>query len=406
MYKIENAAVYAAVTSDCRTFRAKIDFVDENSHPLRTISGQDVGHITFDHAQTESDAVQIGGVLSRKAEICVCCEYLPKRGDVFKAYLYVLDTGGTGSEPATHRTIGQWSHRELMALSHRQIAVLPTTKDIDGRPLEDYFIPFGEYVVRRAAVEGSLIRVIAFDKLSKADQSYAPAIEFPASSVDVTEDVMRQLGIRHRVPVPSGNLLTSGGDEVLGSDTEEILVSAEYSFMIQETDVAGMSCRDVLGGIAAMSGGNAMLDRDGRLTVGFVDSMSYGLSADKIDAPEIGDKEQSIPGLRCIVSSNQTLTIGNADQEGAVEFSCPWMTRERLRTIWFGGLSSVRWRPANVYERVGDPCRDLGDRLTYTLHSADGRTWFDCKLLLTSIRYEFDGGLAAELTSCGTMEVI
>ena len=404
MYEIKNSIVLEAITSESRTFRAKIDFFDADGNLFRTFSGQDVGHVTIERAQTETDTLQIGGVLAGKVQFQLCCGYLPQRGDVFRLYLYLLDTAGTGAEPVTHRIVGQWSHRELYMLSHSQIAVLPTTKDIDGRPLEDYFIPFGEFVVHRAVVDGSLVRVTAYDKLYAADAPYLPAIGFPATSVEVTEDVMQQLGIPHRKAVVTGNLVEADGETVLGSDGEEILVSAEHSFMIEATDVAGMTCREVLGGIAAVSGGNALLDRDGDLTVQFVDDHTHYLTDNRIDTPEIGDTEQTIPGMRCEVNSSTELTAGAPDQEGAIAFFCPWMTAQRFRALWFR-FRHIRWRPGVVYERLGDPRRDLGDLLGYTLPAAAGRPWINCKLQLTGIRYEFDGGLSAELTSCGTMEV-
>lgn len=404
MYVIDNTVVNNAVTSYSRTFRARLDFLAADGETVeRTLSGQDIGRVTIEHAQTETDTVQIGGVLSRKAEIKICNGYVPKRGDVFALYLYLLDLDGTNTDPASQATVGQWTHGELTTYTHREIATLPPTKDIDGTPLENYYIPFGVYEVRRAVTEGSTVKVTAFDKLYAVDAFYDPEIEFPASSVAVTEDVLRQLGIPGRVPVSTGNLIEAGRQPVHGSDDEEILVSAEYSFTIAAEDVSGLACRDVLGGIAAMSGGNGLLDRNGRYMVEFIRQAVPRIDLDTIDTPQIGDEDQKITGLSCVVSDQVTLTSGI--QDAPVEFRCPWMTQQRLNRL-LTELSHVSWRPAVFEQRLGDPRWDLGDRFDYIPPYVPGRETKVSRPLITELRFEFDGGLSAELTSCGTLEVI
>ena len=389
MYVIDNTVVNNAVTSYSRTFRARLDFLAADGETVeRTLSGQDIGRVTIEHAQTETDTVQIGGVLSRKAEIKICNGYVPKRGDVFALYLYLLDLDGTNTDPASQATVGQWTHGELTTYTHREIATLPPTKDIDGTPLENYYIPFGVYEVRRAVTEGSTVKVTAFDKLYAVDAFYDPEIEFPASSVAVTEDVLRQLGIPGRVPVSTGNLIEAGRQPVHGSDDEAV-------------PVAGT--RAMFGGIAAMSGGNGLLDRNGRYMVEFIRQAVPRIDLDTIDTPQIGDEDQKITGLSCVVSDQVTLTSGI--QDAPVEFRCPWMTQQRLNRL-LTELSHVSWRPAVFEQRLGDPRWDLGDRFDYIPPYVPGRETKVSRPLITELRFEFDGGLSAELTSCGTLEVI
>lgn len=390
MYNITNQRVAAAVMRTTRTFRLLLDF-DSFS-----VSGSDVGRATIEHTMSEDDTLSIGEVISRRAEIDLYTNRSIRKGDAFRLYLYLLDYTGDRTEPATHRSLAQWTHRELSMFTHREIALLGKTKDPDGAPIEQYYIPMGEYVVRSVKLSGSTTTVIGYDRLSAADAVYAPTIEFPADAGAVTEDVLRQLGISGRMSASSGNLLTSDAGEVLTADAGELLVSAEYSFAISDAP-DGKTCREVLGAVAAMYGGNAILDREGRFTTAFMASAGAAFDPDCVDEPEIAAADVSVSGIRCYLSEGE-LAAGDPDGAHAVEFACPYMTQERLDAIW-QELRRLRWRPAQVHERIADPRRDLGD-LRYYTSARNGKV----SIPIMGLIYHFDGGLSADITACGQTE--
>lgn len=391
MYQIVSNAVNQAIMRTSRTFRLLLDF----GH--FSISGSDVGCATIEHTMSDDETLHIGDVISRRAEIDLYTARSVRKGDVFRLYLYLLDHTGERAQPATHRSLSQWSHRELSMFTHREIALLGRTKDPDGVPLDAYYIPMGEYVVRSVKLSGSTTTIAAYDRLSGADAVYAPTISFPADAGAVTEDILRQLGISGRIPVSGGALLTSDAEELLTADAGELLVSAEFSFTIPAIP-EGSTCREILGAIAAMYGGNAVLDRDGRLTTMFVSRAGAEFDADRVDEPELAAADVSLSGMRCYLGEENTLTAGDPDGAYAMEFTCPYMTQERLNVLW-NELRFFRWRPAQVHERLADPRRDLGD-LRYYTSARIGRV----SIPVMGLIFHFDGGLSADVTACGQTE--
>lgn len=391
MYQIANQNVSLAIMRTTRTFRLLLDFGGF------TVSGSDVGRAVIEHTMSDDESLSIGEVISRRAEIDLYTQKSIRKGDAFGLFLYLLDPAAERAEPATHRSLAQWTHRELSMFTHREIALLGRTKDPDGVPLEGFFIPMGQYVVRSVKLSGSTTTIAAYDRLSGADAVYMPTIGFPADAGAVTEDILGQLGIPERIPVSGGNLLTSDAEELLTSDAGELLVSAEYTFIIPEAP-QGKTCREMLGAIAAMYGGNAVLDRNGRFTTVFMGVGGADFDHDKVDEPELAAADVSVSGIRCYLAADGELTVGDPEGAHAIEFTCPYMTQERLAALW-KDLRRMRWRPAQVHERIADPRRDLGD-LRYYTSKRTGRV----SIPVMGLTFHFDGGLSADITACGQTE--
>lgn len=395
MYRIEDTTVVNVIESDSRTFRALLDFDDGTAY-----SGADVGKITADHAQSDDDTLQIGGVLARHAEIRLYSDRLPKKGAVFRLYLYLLDRDGSPADPADYADLRQWTHRELSSLTHRQISGRGQSKDPDGVPLDGCMIPMGEFLVSRVRRQGCEAVLDCYDKLSQ-DAVYMPTVTFPANSWDVVDDVIAQLGIPGRRQVVGGYLKTASGEYVLTASGERIRTGTEYSFTVPSVP-AGTGCREVLGWIAAMYGGNGVTDREGYYTTQFYSRTVWRTIPSHTDEPEFDDQATAedgsrylyIKGLICTVDDTHTLSTQYAQEDDphTIAFACPWMTQARLDDIK-SRFDGIFWYPGSVTERLGDPRRDLGDLISPG--SSNDR------MLLSSLRYQFDGGLTAEIESCG-----
>lgn len=405
MYQIDNPETIAAIESDCRTFHALI----ESKRQIYRASV--IGRITLEHTQTESEVLQLGAVLSRRAEICLYDCDAPQKGDELMSWLYLIDWSGT--DGAAQKDLTGYTHRGLAAYTHREIAGMSRTQDPDGAVIGHELIPMGRYTVTRVRCTGSEIRVTAYDRLHGADVLYVPTITFPASSDAVTEDIIGQLGIPGRRFVESGNLLTTEGAVVTGADDEEIICSAEYTFTIPAAP-ENMTCREVLGAIACMYGGNAVLDREGYFTTMF---WAFGKPAEeaelrqtytRIDEPELDESNVTLSGIICH-AGDETYTRPQKIPEGAqvITCECPWMTDARLGEVWrkLCGMN-LTWRPGEVRYRMGDPRHDLGDRLAIPFRNRSdlsGRL-MQCSMPLTSVVTEYDGGLTEELSAAGSSE--
>ena len=390
MYLVDNQKVAEAIGADSRTFRALLEF--ENF----SISGADVGRTTIEHTMSDDETLSIGNVIAKRVEIKLYGNRAVHKGDSFKLSLYLLDFDGERTVRATHKDLSQWTHRELSMFTHEEIAFLGKTKDPDGVPLENVFIPMGEFVITKVTMQGVETTIVAYDRLAFSDKTYNPSIEFPADSADVTDDVLQQLGIEDREVVADGNLLTDIGLKVMTADEGELLCSAEYTFTISEMP-QGKSCRQMLSGLAAMYGGNAILNRNGEYTTAFISNAGAFFEQDRIDEPETAAEDISVSGIRCIIDEETELTIGNPDGAYAVEFECPYMTQERLKEIW-RSISYFRWRPAQVHERLADPRRDIGDLRFYRQNGKK------MNIPIMALVYHFDGGLSADITACGNID--
>lgn len=390
MYSIESSAVISAIRSSCRTFRAFLDLGD------RVVSGGCVAQFRTEHTFSDENLLPVGSVLSRYAQITLNGREVPEKGQEFTLYIYLEDFDtAPGSDPAVrtaYRDLCRYTHRELERFTYVQISHLGRIKDMDGVPLDGVTIPMGKYTAVSVKSEGCLTNVTAYDRLQFSDIPYVPGISFPASSDAVLEDLLPQIGITGRGDTASGNLLTLGREKVLDAQGREVLCSASYAFVIADAPV-GKSCREVLGSIAAMSGANAACGRNGEFLTVFMDIGNTAFSEPvHLDEPEISGSDVCISGISCRTDPDHSLTCGRTDGEYAIAFACPYMTQQRLSEIW-ERIRSLKWRPAEVTERLGDPRHDLGDNKKLYM----GENRYNVPIL--SLRYSFDGGLTAEIES-------
>lgn len=388
MYKVINSETAEAISGSCRTFRALLRFSDGG-----TISGSDVGAVTVEHIMCDDDAISIGGIVSKRAEIKLCSKRKLHKGETFGLMLYMLDRSGTGTEKTEHKMLEMWKHRELSVLTHQQIAFVGSCKETDGCALCGEYIPMGEFVAAKCVNSGKEQTVTAYDRLQFSDKAYTPRINFPAESSEVTADILDMLGIPMSESTSEKQFVCSDGRPFICAGGKPLIASKEYSFTVT-LPPTGYTCREVLGHIAAMYGRNGLLDRSGRYTTAFFENMYDIFDENKIDVPEIAESETAVRGMVCVVDPETELVVGTADSAYTVEFECPYMTQERLSEIW-ETVSRISWYPAQIYERIGDPRRDVGDINYYS--SESGR----CGIPITSLTFNFDGGLSADISSCG-----
>ncbi len=385
MYKIADADVRMRIESDCRTFRALLELTDGT-----VISGEDVGKITLSHATNNDDTIVIGEILAACAEIELHSRYKLRQGDSFMLYLYLLDDSTTTStEPATHQMLAQWQHYELTARTHEQVAYTGRTKDPDGVPFHDCFIPMGAFTVTKAMRQGQWQRITAYDRLAFSDAVYNPTITFPADSAAVVTDVLLQIGVTEQITQGNALLVTADGKKLLTADGQALQIMGGYHCTIDAAPV-GQTCRDVLRHIAAVEGKNGMLTRTGAYTTAFLNMRGISIRSERMENLQAAEDTAAIAGIVCEVSDETTLHCGNAESSYTIHTQSPYMTAERLAALW-EQLQSIIWLPCRFKEKLADPRRDLFDILF-----ASG--YF---MPMTSSSLHFDGGLAADIESCG-----
>lgn len=376
MYEIKNATVLRAIQQYSRTFRMKLAFEGG-----RTIYGESIGETSIEHIMSEDDGIPIGQVISKRAEITLYTDIPIRKGDVFSLHIYLMELSGNSLSPLygmTHEELSEFTNEEISSLIADHIA------------LRGEYIPMGEFIAAKVTRNGREVKVIAYDRLY-SDKPFKTKINGSVGSSRLIDIILNEMGITRRI-VPEAGAIISSDDEIVYDCNGEIIIAAdEYEFEISEIP-KGATCRELLGYIAAISGRNGILDRSGAYTTIFISNEKDAIDINKIDSPGLAESDVKIAGIRCNVGED-VLEAGNPEDSYGVEIDCPFMTAERLSEIW-QELSQFTWRPAEIYERVADPRRELGDIILMGDHIVP----------ITSLIYHFDGGLSADLSACGQIE--
>jgi hypothetical protein len=336
----------------------------------------------------------VGDVVSAQADILLTEIPNEKKleGKEFRLYLYCISPNGIGG--TTHGDLADMTHADLSQFTHSQIAELG---DVPYVP-----IPYGKFTVLKCKQENDLYRLTCADRLYFSDATYDSALTFPATSADVVNEICQKLGADTDISeMAAGYLKDKNGVYLTDSDGKRLYFSS-WQFAIPKKPV-GKTMREMLGYIGAMRGKFIVCDREGTIVQRWylqdgarsldfaVDGNESGTNC-RISDYELGESVISIRAFVCTVDENTTYTIGlqGSDFARAMEFECPYMTRERLEKVAKAVAVSC-YRPCTMTQQLGDPRLDLWDGFTH-----DGQ-----KLLMLNTDITFDGGLMIDITSEG-----
>ncbi len=171
------------------------------------------------------------------------------------------------------------------------------------------------------------------------------------------------------------------------------LSSSVASLKINADMLCGYDCRNVLAYIAGYLGCNCVVNNTGSIEMRGFTACNYTLDDNRITEPELDDDVSDLEFLACSIDSDTKLLYGN-NGEG-FEFICPIMTQERLNEI--GATMCASTSPVNVYRSgkikhlLGDLRLQIGDVICL---EHGGETHI---IPISSIAFEFDGGLSADI---------
>lgn len=173
---------------------------------------------------------------------------------------------------------------------------------------------------------------------------------------------------------------------------------------LQHISPTGHKERDVIGMIAGLYGSFAYIDRSGVLRFRKYSPTDVGISPDDYYEDEMRRSSDTVTvgWIKCYTESmEETLLAGDAVAPHGIYFSCPWMTDERLDSLWTQ-LGGFTYRPVSDLEFLGDPRLDLGDVITLTDLSGT-----ESSVPVMGIRHEYDGGLRSQIASqCQTQSMV
>ncbi|MBQ9166125.1 MAG: H-type lectin domain-containing protein [Oscillospiraceae bacterium] len=179
----------------------------------------------------------------------------------------------------------------------------------------------------------------------------------------------------------------------------------------------GYTCREMAGYMAALLGGNAHMDRNGKLTVRWYQAADFTVDPDRFYQGELKaeDKDFELEGIKCTVTTQTTAAEtdeeGNETQTQTAEITeltagsdlapltleNPFMTQERLEAVYqtMGGWT---YRPLSV-TFLGEIGLEVGDQIAVT--DTDGTVY---TVPVMSITHSWDGGVKTTVKAVGISE--
>lgn len=186
------------------------------------------------------------------------------------------------------------------------------------------------------------LTIRAYDAMLKAEQDYPwDRLPWPTTDIAVVQDICSYLGID------------------LDSRTSAIMTKG-YSVQLP----AQYSCREVLGYIAAMYGGNFVMSDLGKLLL-----VQLGVSpADTVD---IGRRMRSFSSSEALSGYDRVELLvddDNAYYAGSstgrtLTVECPWGT-QAIANALLTQFQSFRYQPFRAENAILDPAAELGDGIT------------------------------------------
>lgn len=377
MYNTLSQSTIDMIEGDCRCFRALMDFGDFQ------ITSDKIYKIQTDGASCSDEDVTIGGIYSQGVTIEVSEIPCPLEGRVFMLYFYLIDlsfvtpVSSDVDNPLTHYILSEYTHEELGKYTHEGLSKLVN--------MPHRHIPMGQFRVSKCKSKANGYTISAGDFLEEADKEYNSDLVYPASTKDIEKEICNNLGIDN---VTNSDLqyMTSDKEVYMTSDSGDYILY-DYVVFIDEPP-AKTTMRQMLGYIASLRGCFAVANRLGNLKYAWYEDSGLILQPNRIDTPELSEKDITITRIACQVSENKTLYSGQIGR--TMEISNPYMTQRMLNVI-AADILPFKYRPASVLQRMGDPRIDVWD----ILHLGD------CIIPVMDLTYSFDGGLSADIEASG-----
>lgn len=235
------------------------------------------------------------------------------------------------------------------------------------------YIKLGIFTVTKQTSDGEYTSYEAYDRMYKADMPYFSDMTFPSTDKAILDEICGKLGISLAT-----NIVTTHA--------------------INEKP-QGYTYREIIGHMAMLQGGNAVINADGNLELRWYKDSGYVLDGHKYYQQGVTfttSKDFIIQKLTCNNTksgSTEQSQITSGDGATGLTFANPFMTQETLDEIYkkIGGFT---FRPLTV-KFVGDYRLEVGDIITVN------KGGVDYKVPIMQITHECDGGLMDTVTSIG-----
>lgn len=228
------------------------------------------------------------------------------------------------------------------------------------------YIPIGIYNIDDIEKTDYTIKITAFDNMIKFETPYFSTLGDTPTLQQVVNELSSKTGVQFVGSLPAYNV----------------------------KKLEGFTCREILGYVASLCGGNAVITRDGKFTIVTPKDNSYSIgTANYIDYKR-EETKYKIGKVSC-QAGEEVLSKGSLGTDSMeLQFENPWINATILTDIYnkLNGFEylgySMKWQ--------GDISLDVGDIVTITDKKGVVR-----KHPILSQKFTYTGGLTSEISAKG-----
>lgn len=228
------------------------------------------------------------------------------------------------------------------------------------------YIPMGIYNIDDVEKTDYTIKITAFDNMMKFERNFTTTLGDTLTLQQVASELTRITGVQF-----TGNL---------------------PAYTVKKLE--GFSCREILGYVASLCGGNAIITRDGKFTIVTPKDNSYSIGTSNYFDYKREETKYKIGKISC-QSGEEILSKGSIGVDSMeLQFENPWVNNTILTDIYtkLNGFEylgySMKWQ--------GDISLDVGDIVTITDKKGVVR-----KHPILSQKFTYTGGLTSEISAKG-----
>ena len=228
------------------------------------------------------------------------------------------------------------------------------------------YIPLGIYNIDDIEKTDYTIKITAFDNMMKFERNFSTTLGDILTLQQVVSELNRITGVEFTGTLPA--------------------------YTVKKLE--GFSCREVLGYVASICGGNAVITRDGKLTIVTPKDVNYSIGTSNYFDYKREETKYKIGKISCQVGE-EVLSKGSLGADSMeLEFENPWITTAILNDIYtkLNGFEylgySMKWQ--------GDLSLGVGDIVTITDKKGVVR-----KHPILSQKFTYTGGLTSEIGAKG-----
>lgn len=228
------------------------------------------------------------------------------------------------------------------------------------------YIPLGIFNIEDIKKDDYTTKFTCYDNMTKFEIAYFSSLGDKPTLQQVVNELASKTGVQFTGSLPS--------------------------YTVKKLE--GFTCGEVLGYVASLCGGNALITRDGKFTIVYPTDTSRDVGEGVFDLQR-DEVKYKIGKITCQVKEQETISKGSLGTDNMeLSFENPWVTETTLTDIYnrlngFNYLGyTMKWQ--------GDLSLDIGDIITYT--DVKGVTR---KLPILYRKLSYDGGLDSELSAKG-----